>query len=70
MRVAALPLAPLMPRMIPFSFLSCHADRNAARSIERMRERMPTLWSWPRIASPIVKYGGNGVKSPASNPFG
>src|SRR5439155_1401372 len=46
-----------MPRMRPLSFFSCHAVRNAARSMVRSRERIPTSWSWPRMASPFEKYG-------------
>ena len=42
---------------------------NAARSMPRMRVRMPTAARLFATASPIVMNGGNGVSSPASNPF-
>ena len=41
-RVAALPAGAPRPMITPLSFLSRHAVRKAARSIVRMRVRMPT----------------------------
>ena len=42
MRVDALPADPVAPTKTPLSFLSRHAERNAARSIVRTRVLMPT----------------------------
>ena len=42
MRVAALPAGAPRPMITPLSFFSRHAVRKAARSIVRMRVRMPT----------------------------
>ena len=52
-RVAALPAAPVMPTITPLSFLSRHAACNAARSMVRMRVRMPTACRYEASASPI-----------------
>ena len=41
-RVAALPMTEVMFMMIPRSFFSRHAVKNAARSIVRIRVLMPT----------------------------
>jgi hypothetical protein len=53
-RVAALPETPLMVSTTPRSFFSRHAVMNAARSMVRMRVRMPTAWSHPMMASPMA----------------
>ena len=42
MRVAALPAGAPRPMITPRSLCSRHAVRNVARSIVRMRVRMPT----------------------------
>ena len=59
-RVAALPPAPVMPTISPFSFFSRHAVVRVARSMVRMRDLIPTVCRYEASASPIDVYGGHG----------